>query len=345
MPAHRRRRGSKKPKQINISAKTVDLLKVKNSEANFTSDYECKELVVRRGFSFKLLVTLSRALNKDEKPEFELRAGGRPMKKYGSLIPLPMVDPKVGEDVEGVKIIASNGSLMEIEVFTSGKTTGVGKWLLTMRVRRGSSSRRSRRSSAMLCAITHEIIIVFNPWCKHDPVYMEDESWRDEYVLNEEGLQYYGSRYHVGGMDWYYGQFEPIVMKAVLKLLTMLKPGYKDRNDPVMVARNMSAFINSQDDNGVLEGNWSGEYSGGLSPTTWNGSVAILKKFVETNEPVKYGQCWVFSGVSTTVMRCLGIPARSLTNFESAHDTDGNLTIDYHYDSKNKPKENDDSVW
>ena len=31
------------------------------------------------------------------------------MKKYGSLIPLPMVDPKVGEDVEGVKIIASNG--------------------------------------------------------------------------------------------------------------------------------------------------------------------------------------------------------------------------------------------
>ena len=35
---------------------------------------------------------------------------------------------------------------------------------------------------------------------------MEDESWRDEYVLNEEGLQYYGSRYHVGGMDWYYGQ-------------------------------------------------------------------------------------------------------------------------------------------
>lgn len=32
----------------------------------------------------------------------------------------------------------------------------------------------------------------------------------------------------------------------------------------------------------------------------WVGSYDILKQFYETRQPVKYGQCWVFSGVTTT---------------------------------------------
>lgn len=35
---------------------------------------------------------------------------------------------------------------------------------------------------------------------------MEDDSWRQEYVLNEEGLQYYGTSRSIGNMNWYYGQ-------------------------------------------------------------------------------------------------------------------------------------------
>ena len=49
---------------------------------------------------------------------------------------------------------------------------------------------------------------------------------------------------------------------------------------------------------------------------------------METNRPVRYGQCWVFSGLLTTLMRSIGIPTRSVTNFQSAHDHENNMIID-----------------
>uniref|UniRef100_UPI00358E4699 protein-glutamine gamma-glutamyltransferase K-like n=1 Tax=Myxine glutinosa TaxID=7769 RepID=UPI00358E4699 len=64
----------------------------------------------------------------------------------------------------------------------------------------------------------------------------------------------------------------------------------------------------------------------------WNGSVEILRKFQKTGNSVKYGQCWVFAGVLTTVIRSLGIPCRTITNFSSAHDTDKNVIIDIFVD-------------
>ena len=54
------------------------------------------------------------------------------------------------------------------------------------------------------------------------------------------------------------------------------------------------------DDQGILVGNWSGNYEGGKSPVSWTGSPAILQQYLETGLPVKYGQCWVFSGITTT---------------------------------------------
>ncbi|OBS60403.1 hypothetical protein A6R68_08482, partial [Neotoma lepida] len=46
-------------------------------------------------------------------------------------------------------------------------------------------------------------------------------------------------------------------------------------------------------------------------------------------------------------MRCLGIPTRVITNFDSGHDTDGNLIIDEYYDSTGRILENmkKDTVW
>jgi len=48
-----------------------------------------------------------------------------------------------------------------------------------------------------------------------------------------------------------------------------------------------------------------------------------------------------------TVMRALGVPTRSVTNYNSAHDTDASTTIDYHMDEEGDMIDymNSDSVW
>ena len=109
--------------------------------------------------------------------------------------------------------------------------------------------------------------------------------------------------------------------------------GEQKLRDPVWLGRILSAAANSSDENGILMGNWSENYEGGVSPVTWNGSVKIIQQFIETGEPVKYGQCWVFSGLLTTLMRSIGVPCRSVTNFASAHDT-GQLPQNFRIDSQ-----------
>ena len=83
--------------------------------------------------------------------------------------------------------------------------------------------------------------------------------------------------------------------------LSRLRPG--DRGNPVRVSRAISALVNSAGgDGGVIEGRWSEPYPRGTSPWDWNGSVAILKEYMEGEgrQPVRYGQCWVFSAVVVT---------------------------------------------
>lgn len=59
-------------------------------------------------------------------------------------------------------------------------------------------------------------------------------------------------------------------------------------------------MVNSNDDNGILVGRWDGDYEDGTAPAAWTGSIAIMEEFLENEEPVKYGQCWVFAGVVTS---------------------------------------------
>uniref|UniRef100_A0A4W2GKC8 protein-glutamine gamma-glutamyltransferase n=1 Tax=Bos indicus x Bos taurus TaxID=30522 RepID=A0A4W2GKC8_BOBOX len=188
-----------------------------------------------------------------------------------------------------------------------------------------------------------------------DAVYLESEPQRQEYVMNDYGFIYQGNKNWIRPCPWNYGQFEENIIDICLELLDKSLNFQIDpatdcalRGSPVYISRVVSAMINSNDDNGVLNGNWGENYSDGTNPTEWMGSVAILKQWHATGcQPVRYGQCWVFAAVTCTVMRCLGIPTRVITNFNSGHDTDGNLIIDEYYDNTGRILENKkkDSVW
>lgn len=64
---------------------------------------------------------------------------------------------------------------------------------------------------------------------------------------------------------------------------------------------NLHWQVNANDDRGVVSGRWDGEYSDGVAPTRWTGSVPILRRWSEAGgQMVRYGQCWVFTGVACT---------------------------------------------
>ncbi|NXT38866.1 TGM4 glutamyltransferase, partial [Pelecanoides urinatrix] len=293
----------------------IDFLKSQNSRLHHTDAYNIKNLVVRRGQAFQLQLTFSRELKAADKLALRFGIGKRPMKVRGTLLSLK---PKQEQDFSGwqISIVKNSGKECLLSV-TSSPRAPVGKY--TLNVKTGTNIYKPENDA---------VYLLFNPWCEADVVFMADEAQRKEYVLNDTGYIYVGSAYHIYNKPWNFGQFEEFVLDTCMYLLDKSKLKLSNRRDPISVSRAMSALVNSNDDSGVLVGNWSGNYSNGTSPLDWIGSVSILQKYYKTKKPVCYGQCWVFSGVLTTVMRCLGIPSRCVSNFNSAHDTEENLRID-----------------
>ncbi|XP_050439553.1 hemocyte protein-glutamine gamma-glutamyltransferase-like [Adelges cooleyi] len=199
--------------------------------------------------------------------------------------------------------------------------------------------------------VQSQVYILFNPWCKNDSVHMNDEDELEEYVLNDNGKVWQGTFKEPRGYQWFYGQFQAAVLPSVMMLLDRAAVPHSERGSPVKMSRCISAITNNVDDNGLIEGRWDGSFDDGTSPFAWIGSTPIFEEFYNTQQPVKYGQCWVFSGVIVTICRALGIPCRSVTNYMSAHDTNSSLTIDTYIDAKGEKLGNhpgsytNDSCW
>lgn len=82
--------------------------------------------------------------------------------------------------------------------------------------------------------------------------------------------------------------------ETVLKLLPTVP--HVVRN----VSKMLSFQLNSRDDDGVLVGNWTGDYTYGVAPTSWTGSTEILLNYAGSKMPVCYAQCWVYAAVFNT---------------------------------------------
>nr|XP_033781568.1 protein-glutamine gamma-glutamyltransferase K [Geotrypetes seraphini] len=321
----------------------VDLLKERmgeNRKAHHTHEFEYDDLIVRRGKPFEICLTFSRPFkSKEDKVILQLHIGNAPQVSKETLVIVPMVK-EFDQGKWGAQLKEVKGNTLFMWVNTSARAI-IGRYQLTVKTESLGGPFVMQRDPK------NDIYILFNPWCRLDDVFMDNEAWRSEYVMNETGRLYYGTEQQIGERSWNFGQFDRGVLDACLYVLDRGGMPYTGRCDPIAVCRVISAMVNSLDDNGVVAGNWSGEYNDGVSPTAWVGSVDILLRYHQTGTPVLYGQCWVFSGVTTTVLRCLGIPSRSITNFASAHDTDASLTLDVYFDENMNSLEemNTDSIW
>ncbi|MBN3308568.1 TGM2 glutamyltransferase, partial [Amia calva] len=199
-----------------------------------------------------------------------------------------------------------------------------------------------------------EFVLLFNPWCPADAVYMPETEKLNEYILAQDGIIFRGNHKYPVSDAWNFGQFAPRILDICLRILDtnpkfLRKPEMdcSGRRNPVYVTRVVSAMINCNDDKGVLFGRWQDDYADGVSPSSWTGSVDILHCWDSKScQPVRYGQCWVFAAVACTVLRALGIPTRVVTNFLSAHDTNANLVIERYYDENGQSQKNSgDMIW
>ncbi|KAM8874912.1 protein-glutamine gamma-glutamyltransferase K-like isoform 1-T4 [Spinachia spinachia] len=323
-----------------LTVQSVDLMKSQSGEnrtEHRTERFRSDDLIIRRGQTFPVWITLSRPFRQDtDKLHLELKTGKLPTVAKGTHVIIPLVE-ELADDRWEAAVVKQVDKKILLSV-NSSPTAAIGRYRLTVETNTTGGSKHQP---------ANDIFLLFNPWCQDDSVFMDSEKERQEYVLNDIGRIYYGTQNQIGVRTWSYGQFNDGILEACVYLLEKSATPASGWSDPVNVVRVISAMINASDDGGVLEGNWSGDYTGGTSPTTWSGSVEILTQYHAGGAPVRFGQCWVFAGVFTTVLRCLGIPSRTVTNFSSAHDTDVSLTTDVYLDESLDPIDelNRDSIW
>uniref|UniRef100_G3NLK6 Transglutaminase-like domain-containing protein n=1 Tax=Gasterosteus aculeatus TaxID=69293 RepID=G3NLK6_GASAC len=319
-----------------------------NHISHETEGLSYKHLVVRRGKPFKLtLLFRSQMWNpRNENLVLEVCLGTCTQRARGRRQPFGLPCEKYNPDSWSAKIYPGGLHPESVEVHVcSPVLSSVALHRLLLHL----ETRQTRRSYSV-----GDFVLLCNPWLKDDPVYMPMDVQIQEYIRSDYGLLYMGTCGNIGRRPWSFGQYEPGVLEACLKLLEVSPQHFMDKDedymrraDPVYLSRVICAMVNRNDDMGILDGKWQGGYSGGVNPTEWSGSADILHQWVSSNcQAVRYGQCWVFAGVLCTVMRVLGIPCRVVTVFNAAHDGDANLTIEEFYSTTGeKLNLSKDSIW
>uniref|UniRef100_A0A8C5XD66 protein-glutamine gamma-glutamyltransferase n=1 Tax=Microcebus murinus TaxID=30608 RepID=A0A8C5XD66_MICMU len=329
-----------------LELRSVDLQSPRNSKEHHTQEMGLKRLIVRRGQLFALRLGFCRPFQPQaDTITFVAETGPEPSERLGTRATFSLTQTRHG-NVWSASDFTIDSNSLQVSLFTPANAV-IGPYTLKIEISQGQGH-----------SVTYSLgtfILLFNPWSAEDDVYLPSEILLQEYIMRDYGFVYKGHERFITSWPWNFGQFEEDIIDICFEILNrslyyLENPSkdYSQRNDVVYVCRVVSAMINSNDDNGVLQGNWGEDYSRGVSPLEWNGSVAILRQWsARGGQPVKYGQCWVFASVMCTVMRCLGVPTRVISNFRSAHNVDRNLTIDTYYDRNAEmlPTQKQDKIW
>ncbi|KFZ57800.1 Protein-glutamine gamma-glutamyltransferase 6, partial [Antrostomus carolinensis] len=313
-----------------------------NKAAHHTSDYSSTEAILRRGQAFNITLNLQTTVQFGDNFTFIASTGPSPAESQQTKAIFNLSEE--GASGWSATQEPSEPGCMNFTIFSPASAV-IGQYKLELQIVSGNKVYSTHLG---------QFVLLFNPWCPNDDVYMANEKERQEYVLNDSGIIFQGLEKYIQPEAWNYGQFEEGILDISLAILDRSLNHRQDpavdvsnRNNPIYVSRVISAMVNSNDEKGIVEGKWNGKYCSGTNPLQWSGSVTILRKWYRGRyRPVRYGQCWVFAGVMCTVLRSLGIPTRVITNFNSAHDRNINLSIDKYIDISGKTLNlTEDSVW
>ncbi|XP_062511845.1 protein-glutamine gamma-glutamyltransferase 4-like [Corticium candelabrum] len=162
----------------------------------------------------------------------------------------------------------------------------------------------------------------------------------DEYLYNDLGFLFVGA----SGVRWDYAVRSQAVTRTRLEIEKRMNAN--ELANTYLYARALTRYLGDPlTATRVLIGRWDGRYGDGIEPWRWASSADIFNRWLPLKNPVKYGQCWVFAALLTSLLRSRGIPARVITNYKSHHDrglANNRLSVLRQYD---KIQQADESVW
>lgn len=307
-----------------LSIKSCDFHVAENNEEHHTSAISSQHLILRRGQSFTITLNFRAPTHKFlsalKKVALIAQTGEQPSKTNKTLAIIPI--SSLGDEKGWSAAVEERDALHWTISVTTPVDAVIGRYSLLLQV--------SGRKQYPLGQFT----LLFNPWNRHDAVFLQNEAQRTEYVLNQNGFIYLGTADCIQEEPWDFGQFERDVMDLSLNLLSVDKQ-VKDWNQPAHVARMVGTLLYAIKRKRVLPISQTQAAQEGALLYKRRGSVPILRQWLTGQGRAVYEiQAWVFAAIACTVLRCLGIPARVVTTFDSAQGTNGSLLVDEYYNEE-----------
>eukprot|EP00076_Gallus_gallus_P004838 NP_001308488.1 erythrocyte membrane protein band 4.2 [Gallus gallus] len=309
-----------------LSAKKCDLKIIMNNNNHHTEEISTERLIVRRGQPFVITVNFSSPVHnylKQLKRIFlSVQTGPQRSKADGTQVKFPI--SSLGDQKQwSARLEEQDPYFWTISVNTPANAS-IGQYDLFLH-------------ASKACRLLGKFILLFNPWCRDDEVFLPNEAQRQEYILNQDGVIYSGTENEILAQPWDFRQFDVGIVDICFKLLDIGERYQRDqdhtqRKNPIYICRTVAAMMNCNLAR-ILSESGTRECYDGTPPSKWLGSNAILQQWAALQcRPVRYGQCWVFAAVMCSVLRCLGIPTRVVTGFTWAHNTNSNPNVNEYYE-------------
>ncbi|KAM9285664.1 protein 4.2-like isoform 2-T2 [Morus bassanus] len=310
-----------------LSIKKCDLKITMNNNNHHTEEISTERLVVRRGQPFTITVSFSAPIHSYlqhlKRTFLIVQTGSHPSKADGTQTEFPI--SSLGDQKQWSAALEEQDPCFWTISVNTPANAPIGQYTLLL---------HASKSNCLLGNFT----LLFNPWCQDDEVFLANEAQRQEYILNPEGVIYWGTENAVLAQPWDFSQFEEDIVDICFTLLDVGEhhqraKDHTQRKNPIYICRTVAAMLNCDEFRVILTECGTGQYHNGTPPSKWLGSSPILRQWVASQcKPVRYGQCWVLAAVMCSVLRCLGIPTRVVTGFTWAHNTKSSLSVDECYD-------------